>query len=389
MNAFFFSRISHRQKTCFLAGIIALLTCGVGAYFNSRQFFISYLSAYLFWVGLSLGCLCVAMIHHLTGGRWGEVTRRFLEAGYMTLPMMAILFIPVLFGLHVIYPWAQPDAAGHSDAILHRFYNLNVPGFVLRSALYFAIWIGMALPLRKWSLQQDQTEDPTPTRQARALSGPGVAIYTISVTLAFIDWVMSLESDWRSTMFAVIVCGSQILCSLAFVIMMLAFFRKEPPYSAVVDPGHYQQLGNLLLTFGIFWTCVSFGQLLVTWSGDSPYAILWHTHHIAGGWKWIAGLVALFNFFLPFFLLRSRASEKNSKNLRLLAGLVFLTQIINAWWIVQPVFFQTGLHIHWMDPAALVGLGGLWIAKCAVSFKRAPLLTQNDPRISYSFAHAQ
>jgi uncharacterized membrane protein YciS (DUF1049 family) len=388
MNAFFFSRISARQRAALGLGVAGLAACGIGAWFNPRQFFISYLFAYLFWLGLALGCLCVAMIHHLTGGRWGDVTRRFLEAAYMTLPLLAILFLPVLAGLRELYPWARPDAVAHSEIMLHKAHYLNVPAFTCRAIFYFAVWLIMAFFLRKWSLQQDQTSDVTPTRHARTLSGPGVVIYALTVTFASVDWVMSLEPDWYSTMFPVIICGGQILSAFAFAILMLGHFQAEPPFRPLVEAGHYHQLGNLLLTFVMFWTYVNFGQLLIIWSGNLPHEIGWYLHRIAGGWKWVVSFLALFNFFLPFFLLLFRASKRNQQALRVLAGLVFACQIVNAYWLVEPSLFPTGLHLHWMDLAAPIGLGGIWLAQFALIFKRAPVLTKNDPRISYAFAHA-
>jgi hypothetical protein len=389
MNDTLLSRVQSRLPFYIGGGTIALAVCGIGAIFNPRQFFISYLFAYLFWLGLSLGCLCVAMIHYLTGGRWGDVTRRFLEAGCMTLPMMAVLFLPIFAGLHILYPWAQPAVAAQTGTIIHRAHYMNVTGFVARSILYFTIWTAMAMALRRWSLRQDKTEDVEPTRMARALSGPGVVIYTLGVTFAWIDWMMSLESDWYSTMFPIIICGGQILSTFAFAILMLADFRAVPPYSDVVEPGHFHHLGNLLLTFVIFWTYVCFGQLLIIWSGNLPHEIVWYLHRIAGDWKWIAGFLAAFNFFLPFFILLFRPSKKNPQRLRVLAGLVFLCQIINAYWLLEPAFFQTGLHVHWMDFLAPVGIGGLWLAMFSIAFKRAHPLTRHDPRISYSFAHAE
>jgi hypothetical protein len=388
MNTFSFARVGVWQRTSFVAGLICLAACVVGALFNARQFFISYLWAFLFWLGLSLGCLCVAMIHHLTGGRWGDVTRRLLEAGYMTLPIMAVLFVPIFAGLHHLYPWADPNEVARNEAMRHRAHYMNVPAFVARTVIYFAVWTVMALCLRRWSLQQDGTTDLTPTRKARTLSGPGVVLYALAVTFAWVDWLMSLEPDWFSTMYPVIICGGQILCAFAFAILLLARFRNEAPYAAVLKPDHFHQLGNLLLTFVMFWTYVSFGQLLIIWSGNLPHEIVWYLHRIAGGWKGIVGFLALFNFFLPFFLLLFRGSKRHIQALRALAAIVFVSQIVNAWWLVVPAFFPTGIHLHWMDFAAVAGLGGLWTANFLGSFKRAPLLTQNDPRISYSFAHA-
>jgi hypothetical protein len=381
-------RINRAQRGAFWVGVIALASCAVGVWLNSRQFFISYLFAYLFWLGLSLGCLCVAMIHHLTGGRWGDVSRRFLEAGYLTIPAMSVLFLPLLAGLHVLYPWANPGELVQSDIARHRAHYMNIPAFVGRAVIYFAIWIALGGLLRKWSRQQDLTESLAPTRQARALSGPGVILYALTVTFASVDWLMSLETDWFSTVFPVIICGGQILTAFALSVVLLTWFREFPPMLQVVEAGQFHQLGNLLLTFVMFWTYVSFGQLLIIWSGDLPHEIGWYLHRIAGHWEWVIGFIALFNFFLPFFLLLFRASKRKPQALSVLSGVIIFSQIVNWWWVVEPSFFQSDAHIHWMDFAATIGIGGLWMAVFAAYLKSAPLLTKNDPRISYSFAHA-
>jgi len=376
-------RINQLQRRGLVLGLVFLAVTVAGAFFNSRQFYVSYLFAYLFWLGLSLGCLCVAMIHHLTGGRWGDVTRRFLEAGYMTLPMMTLFFLPILTGLHELYPWVNGEIPAH------KAIYLNVPAFAVRAFVYFFIWLLMAYCLRKWSQQQDWIAELAPTQRARTLSGPGVVLYTLTVTFAWTDWLMSLEPDWYSTMFPVTICGGQILSTFALAILLLARFRDAEPFSPVVGPGQFHQLGNLLLTFVMFWTYVCFGQLLIIWSGNLPREIGWYLHRIAGGWKWIASFLVLFNFFLPFFLLLFRASKTNFRPLRILAALVFLCQLVNSYWLVEPSVFPNGLHIHWLDFTAPAAIGGLWTAMFAVNLKNAPLLTRNDPRISYSFAHAE
>jgi hypothetical protein len=214
-------------------------------------------------------------------------------------------------------------------------------------------------------------------------------IYTLTVTFAWIDWVMSLEPDWYSTVFPIMVCGGQILCAFAFAVIMLAQCRNFPPYVSVVEEGHFHQLGNLLLTFVMFWTYVCFGQLLIIWSGNQPHEIVWYLHRIAGHWKWVAGFLALFSFFLPFFILLFRASKKNAGALRVLAIMIFVCQGVNAWWLVEPSFYPDGVHLHWLDFSVVLGLGGIWVGACVRSLKNAALLTKNDPRISYAFAHAQ
>jgi hypothetical protein len=332
------------------------------------------------------------MIHHLTGGNWGFVTRRFLEAGFMTLPLMVALFVPLLLGLPELYPWARPEAVAASEPLHHRAGYLNPTGFVLRALLYLGAWLALAFFLRKWSLQQDATTDPAPTIRLRTLSGVGIVVYPITGTFAFIDWVMSIEPRWFSTMFAVIVLIGQILIAIALVTALLAWFRHCPPFQAVVTRAHFHDLGNLLLAFVVFWTYVSFSQFLIIWSGNLPREIDWYLHRTAGGWKWLIGLLALFHFFVPFSLLLFRVMKRSVRRLAAIAALIFTVHIVEVFWIIEPSFFPTGGRIHWLDAAAVIGVGGLWLALFAWNLKRHPLLSLNDPRIAYTLtepAHVQ
>jgi len=378
--------LNRLQRIGLTLALFGVAACGLGAAANPRQFFISYLVGYTFWLGLSLGCLGVAMIHHLTGGRWGFVTRRFLEAGFMVLPPMLLLFVPLLFGLRDLYPWARPDAVMASETLRQKSIYLNIPWFCLRTAVFFAIWIGMAVCLRRWSLQQDASADPRPTIIMRTLSGPGIVIYPLTATFAFIDWVMSIEARWYSTVFLVILLIGQILTAFAFVTLMLAWFRQQPPFREVATRTHFHDLGNLLLAFVIFWTYVSFSQLLIIYSGNLPREIDWYLIRIAGSWRWVIGLLALFHFFVPFFLLLFRVMKQDIARLAVIAGLIFTIHIVEVYWIIEPSFFRQGMHVHWLDAAAVLGLGGVWLALFAANLKSHALLPQNDPRIEYSIA---
>src|SRR3569833_737826 len=233
MTPAFLSRLNRIQLASLVIGILALAGTAVGAFSNSKLFFFSYLFAVLFWLGLSLGCFIITMIHQLAGGRWGYPTRRFLEAGFMVLPLMAVLFIPIFFGLRQLYPWAADPSAGS-----RHVYDSNW-AYIIRQAFFFIVWIWIAYCLRKWPLQQDRTTDAAPTRRARVLSGPGTVIYGLLVTFASVDWIVSLEKDWYSTMFGVIVAGGQILVAFAFVVVLLAMFQKQAPFAGVVDKVHY------------------------------------------------------------------------------------------------------------------------------------------------------
>jgi hypothetical protein len=389
MNESLSLRINRIRITAFVVGLLAIGASAFGALSDSKQFFFSYLFALLFWLGLSLGCFVVTMIHQLTGGRWGYPTRRFLEAGFMALPLMLVLFIPILFGLRDLYPWARPAEVAADKVLQQKHLYENGWAYAVRQILFLLVWIWLAALLRKWSLAQDATTDSEPTRKARALSGPGIVIYGLLGTFASIDWIMSLEKHWHSTMFGVIVLIGQILTAYAFAVLMLALFKDRPPLAGVVNKTHYHHLGNLLLTFVLFWTYVSFGQLLIIYSGDIPRELEWYLHRIAGSWKIVVTAIALFHFFLPFFLLLFRTVKMHATSLTTLAALLFIMHIVDTYWLVMPALHQQGLSVSWMDFAAPIGIGGLWVSFFLWRLKAAPLLPQNDPGMQFAFVYAK
>jgi hypothetical protein len=383
------SRLARFQLAALVAGLLGLGASAFGAIANAKQFFFSYLFAVLFWLGLSLGCLAVTMIHQLTGGRWGYPTRRFLEAGFMTLPLMLLLFVPIFFGLHHLYPWASLEDFVAEKALQQRHVYENDWAYICRQIFFLVVFIGIAAQLRKWSLQQDATSDAAPTRKARVLSGIGVVIYGLLGTFAAIDWIMSLEPHWYSSMFGVIVLAGQILTAFAFAIIMLALFQNEPPFAATVETVHFHHLGTLLFTFVFFWTYVSFGQLLIIYSGDLPHELDWYLHRIAGNWKITVAVIAAFHFFVPFFLLLFRGIKKRVAALTTLAVMLFLVRIVDTYWLVMPTLHPHGLAVNWLDFTAPIGVGGLWISAFLWRLKAASLVPQNDPGMQFAFVYAK
>ena len=382
-----YQRLNRVQTPLLLIGLIAIAVSTIGAFASTRQFFFSWLFSCLFWTGLSLGCFMVTMIHQLTGGRWGYPTRRILEAGFMALPLMLLLFLPVCFGLKELYPWARSAEVAADPVLQQRSAYENPAAFILRGAFFFAIWIWMIRSLRQWSVQQDATPDPEPTRKARVLSGIGVVAYSLMGTFAYIDWIMSLESHWRSTMFGVIIVIGQILVAYAFSVVMLSFFKDYEPFAAVTTRTHYHHLGNLLLTFVLFWTYISFGQLLIIYSGDIPEEIQWYLHRIAGSWQWVLGALAAFHFFVPFFLLLFRTVKRHVLSLTILAALLFIMHIVDAYWLVMPALHPEGVSLSWLDFTLPIGIGGIWFSFFISRLKGAALLPQHDPGMQFAFVY--
>jgi hypothetical protein len=384
MNNNLHAFVSQWFRAGLILGLVGLALCGFGAVRDPQRFYISYLFGYLFWLGLTLGCFEVAMIHHLTGGRWGFASRRLFEAGFMTLPLMALLFVPVLFGLRDLYPWARPEAVAGSLVLQHKQIYLNTPAFIGRACFFFLVWMAMAWRLRKWSLAQDTTKDPGPTVRLRTLSGPGVVLYPLTGTFAFIDWLMSIEPGWFSTIFLVIVLAGQVLSAFAFVTLWLAMLRRFDPWRQVLTSSHFHDLGNLLLTFVMFWTYVSFSELLIIYSGNLPREIELYLHRIGGVWKWMVCCLALIHFFVPFFFLLLRAVTLQVTRLTAVAALIFVAEVMAIYWFVMPTFYPGGPRVHWLDVASWLGLGGVWLAAFSSGLRRRAVLPQNDPRIDYT-----
>jgi hypothetical protein len=268
-----------------------------------------------------------------------------------------------------------------------RSSYMDVPWFIVRSLFCLALWSTMAWLLRRWSLAQDDAADSRTSRRLRTLSGPGVLILPLTATFAYVDWIMSLEKEWYSTIFAVIILSGQVLSAFAFTTMLLKIFEREEAPANKVTTQIYHQLGNLLLTFVLFWTYVSFGQLLIVYSANLPNEIQWYLHRIAGSWKVIVVIIALLHFFLPFFLLLFRRIKKDPSYLVAIAAMLFFVHLIAVYWLVVPTFHPNGIDISWLDFAAPFGIGGVWLAAFLWLLARAPLMPRNDPRMEMELAH--
>jgi hypothetical protein len=362
------------QLRVFLVGVVALALCGLGAIFNPGQFFRSYLLAYLFCTGIALGCLAIVMLQHITGGAWGLVIRRLLESATRTLPLLAIGFVPLAFGLPYLYIWARPEAVAEDPTLQHKALYLNVPFFLVRTAGYFAIWLGLMFFLNRWSREEDRTNDPNLPRRFRLLAAPGLGLYGLTITFAAIDWVMSLEPHWYSTIYGVLFGTSQALAAFSFVIAALVLLSLRPPLAGVLTTGHFRDLGNLLLAFVMLWAYMSFSQFMLIWSGNLTEEIPYYLNRVQGGWSLVAVLLAVGQFALPFLLLLSRDVKRNVRVLASVAGLVLFMQFVHLFWLIGPATPEAPLQVHWMDLAALLGVGGVWLAVFLWQLQRWPLL---------------
>jgi hypothetical protein len=363
-------------------GVVGAVGGIAGAFAAPEQFFRSYLVAYLFWFGIALGSLAILMIQHITGGRWGAVIRRLLESATRTLPLLILLFLPLLFGLPHLYEWARPEAVAHDPVLQNKSKYLNVPFFLVRAFGYFTAWSALVWLLNRWSLQQDEGADPSVARRLENLSRGGLLLLGLTVTFASIDWVMSLEPHWFSTIYGILFAGGQVLSAFAFVIPVAALLADRPPFSTVISAESFHDLGKLLLAFVMLWAYFAFSQFLIIWSGNLPEETPWYLNRLQGGWEWFGVAIIAFHFALPFVLLLSRDLKRSARALSLVAAGVIIVRFVDLFWLINPVFSPAAFAVHWLDVATLAGVGGLWLAMFVQQLKGRPLVPLGDPALA-------
>lgn len=374
------------QQRALVVGIIALVLCAVGAFLpgGKTQFFHAYLMAYVFWTGVSVGSLAILMLHHLSGGGWGLVIRRILEAATRVIPLMFILFIPLILGMKTLYEWTHPEEMAHSAVLKHKEPYLNIPFFIGRFVFYFAVWGLLMYFLNKLSLEQDRTADPELRKRMQGISGPGIVFFGLTVTFAATDWIMSLEPEWFSTIFGLLIMVGWGLSALAFVIIVASRLANRPPLEGVIVPLHFHDHGKLLLAFVMLWAYFGFSQFLLIWYGNLPEEIPWYLKRMRSGWAYVGLVLVLFHFAVPFFLLLSRNLKRHARTLSIIAALLIVMRFVDLFWMIAPVaeVHEGGalsfILNYWMYLLAPIGIGGLWVAYFAYQLRQRSLLPYND-----------
>ncbi|MGL4609578.1 MAG: hypothetical protein ACRCYY_07810 [Trueperaceae bacterium] len=400
------SALNGYQRGALIVGVIGLILTAVGA-FTQPDFFQSYLFGFLFWIGLSLGCLILLFVQYMAGGSWGAMIKKPLEAGAMVLPVMAIFFIPVLIALFMsrsaestLYPWMNADYLASHPLVAAKTQYLNLPFFLIRSVIYFAIWILGALYFFRKSNQQD-AEAQNASRiglRLKSLGAVWVIIYILTMTFAGIDWAMSLTPEFFSGMFPVIMMIGQAISAMCLMIFTATFFaRNDDDYSDTLEKkrnilgggNRLQDLGNFLMAFTMFWTYVSMSQLMIIWSNNiietNPYFVL----RLNAGWRGVMGFLLLFGFFVPFVILFSRWVKRKRRALFIVACWAFFMRLVDLFVIIIPNYRREGLVVHWLDLAVLAGIGGIWFAVYSGILKSRPILPVNDPRLAEHDNHHQ
>ena len=368
--------LSDYQNRSLIVGVLFLLALIASLFFDRHQFFQAYLVGWTFWTGIAVGSLALLMLQHLTGGGWGFVIRRSLEAATRTLPVMAILFLPVILGAHNVYHhWLEPQ----EEVVQFKTPYLNLRFFIIRAVIYFGVWCALMFFLNRWSLAQDRTADNRYTKNMRLLSGPGMVLLIFTVTFASVDWYMSLEPEWFSTIYGFIWVAAWSLSALAFVIAVMAHLSKEEPMRRIVAPLHFHDLGKLLLALVMLWGYFAYSQYLIVWSGNLPEEIGYYLDRTTGVWGTVIKGITVLHFGAPFLFLLSRNFKRSPRKLVLVALLILVMRAVDLLWMLVPAFGHEHRWV-WLDVIALIAFGGLWLFLFTWQLGKRSLIPINDPQ---------
>ena len=367
-----------------LFGVVSLVCAVLPA--TREQFFRSYLLGFMLWLGAALGCMAFLMIQHLTGGKWGMVIRRQLEAGMKTLPLMAVLFIPIVFGMRYLYSgdgerhgWLNATKSdGHLYALSQMYLTHN--GFIGRAIVYFIIWLAIAFFLSRMSARQDNPPLENLSPRFRTIAAPGLILYAFTISFAVIDWVMSTDPRWISTIYGFIFIVGECITALCLMVVIERILMNYEPMASMLKPKEVHDHGKLLLAFVMLWAYFSFSQLLIIWAGNLPSEITFFTRRLNSGWQTIALWLVLFHFAVPFIFLLSRSFKRNPRTLVRLASWMIFMRFVDLFWYIEPNFHK-GVFVSplaLLDIVVPVGIGGLWLAMFFRNLAARPLLPVYD-----------
>ena len=371
-----------------IAGVLGVVLAVAGFFMSGAdRFFEAYLVAYTFWMGVVLGCMALLMVQYLSGGVWGIVLRRPFEAAVRTLPIMTVLFLPIVLGMHSLYEWSHEGITATDPVIASKELYLNTPFFLIRQVIYFAIWNVIGFLLTKWSAEHDRTGEPALLGKLANLSGAGLVLYFLTMTFAMVDWTMSVNPHWFSTIWGLLYIGGQGLSAFAFGIVVLVMLAQVAPLNRVLTSHHFHDLGKFLFAFLMLWAYLSFSQFLIIWSANIPEEIPHYLNRWENSWKFLSIFIIVGHFMVPYALLLSRDLKRNSRKLRLIATWILAARLADYWWHVAPELHKDGMALTLLDVALPLAIGGVFISLFVSQLGGRSLLPVNDPDLDKALHH--
>lgn len=369
------------QMRGLIFGVIGLIACAVGFATDQEQFWRSYLLGFVYWFCLAAGSMGILMLHHMVGGQWGVTIRRGLEASIRTFPLLFVLVLPIVFlGAHHVFEWTHADVVAKDPILKHKAIYLNMTGFTIRAFVYFAIWIFLSTLLNKYSKEQETAGYWAVRPKLQRVSAPGILLHGILVTFAMVDWVMSLEPHWFSTIFGALFIVGQGLVTFAFMIVVFKSLTSHEAMKEQDKPNNFQDLGTLMFAFNMLWAYISISQLLIIWSANLPEEIPWYLRRLEGGWGYVAAALLIFHFAIPFLLLLQRRIKRKKVLLGTIAAWMLFMRLVDLGWVMLPAFTENvngvpapHLTLHWLNLAVPLAIGGIWFAFFTFQLKQRSL----------------
>lgn len=368
------------------AAVIGAAGCALLGLANPKQFFFSWLVSFLFFLSLALGALFFVLIQYAAQGSWGIVLRRAGETVFAVIPVMAALFVPLLFGIHDLYEWSHHEAVAKDALLQWKAPFLNVPFFLIRAAVYFAVWSFIALMYYRVSRRQDATGDPAHSARLRALAGPCIIVLAITQTFAAIDWIMSLTPHWYSTMFGVYFFAGSFVGFIALLSVLAVSMRGAGLLDTVVTPEHLHDVGKFLFAFTCFWAYIGFSQFFLIWYANLPEETVWFKARLEGSWKTVSVLLMVGHFVAPFLYLMGRAVKRRGWSLAAAGVWLLAMHFVDLYWQIMPTLHPAGVRPSLLDVAAFVTVGGCFVGAAAWLMRRQALIPVRDPRLAESLA---
>jgi hypothetical protein len=372
-----------------ISAVVALLgigACAILGIANPRQFFFSWLVSFVFFLSLALGALFFVLIQYAAQGGWGIVLRRIGETTFAMLPVMAVLFVPLLFGLHDLYEWTHAEAVERDALLRWKSPYLNVPFFLIRAALFFGIWSFIAFVYYRGSRSQDVTGDPGVSARLRRFAGPGIIVLALTQTFASVDWIMSLTPHWYSTMFGVYFFAGSFVGFIALLSVVAVAMRGAGLLDTVISVEHLHDVGKLLFAFVVFWTYIAFSQFFLMWYANLPEETVWYRARMEGSWMTVSVFLMAGHFVAPFFYLMGRSVKRKGATLAIGGAWLLAMHFLDLYWQVMPTLHPEGFRPSVLDVAAFVAIGGCFVAAMSWLMKRQALVPLRDPRLAESLA---
>lgn len=373
------------------AGFAGLAASGVAWAIDPQQFYFSYLVAWVSCLVITIGAMFVVLIHYLTRAKWSVVLVRIAESLTWGFPLLAVLSIPVLLGMHDLFHWTHAEvmdpANAHFDPVLKgKEAYLNTPFFLIRVAIYFVVWTVLSLLLYRMSIRQDLDADPAIPLRQRRLSAAGLVLLAVTTAFASYDFLMSLSPHWFSTIFGVYIFGAAFATAHALIALLAILIQRRDGLVDVITKEHYHDLGKMMFGFTVFWAYIAYSQYMLIWYGNLPEETIWYRVRLENGWEVHSAILLIFHFVVPFWVLLTQSSKRNRAIMAFMAVWFVVVNWFDMHWIVMPVLHPEQTGIQWPSIACFVGVFGIWLGVSLFRLGRHSLVAQNAPNLARSIA---